>query len=91
MRVDDTKIGELITESQDLQVDAMRTAKAVLPAMVDAGHDPDSPTKDPEVIQAFHQERRRVLAERPRARGRRRSRVDICLQNHQVVIGPKEQ
>lgn len=61
MRVDDKQIGELIAESQDLQVDAMRTAKEVRPALRELRHQKDAPTRDPEVIRTFHEERRRVL------------------------------
>ncbi len=58
MRVDDRRLGELITESQDLQVDALRTAKEVRPALVELSH---SRTKDPDVVTRFNDERRRIL------------------------------
>ncbi len=59
MRVDDRRLGELITESQDLQVDALRTAKEVRPALVELSH--SSTTKDPDVVRRFNTERRRIL------------------------------
>ncbi len=59
MRVDDRRLGELITESQDLQVDALRTAKEVRPALVELSH--SSTPKDPDVVRRFNSERRRIL------------------------------
>ena len=59
MRVDDRRLGELITESQDLQVDALRTAKEVRPALVELSH--SSTPKDPDVVTRFNTERRRIL------------------------------
>ena len=59
MRVDDRRLGELITESQDLQVDALRTAKEVRPALVELSH--STTTKDPDVVTRFNTERRRIL------------------------------
>ena len=58
MRVDDQRLGELITESQDLQVDAMRTAREVRPALVELSH---STTRDPEKVVEFNSARRRLL------------------------------
>jgi hypothetical protein len=49
--LDERAIGELITESQDLQSDAMRTAREVRPALVELHHDP----------REHSQERRTVL------------------------------
>nr|MBA2455766.1 ferritin-like domain-containing protein [Nocardioidaceae bacterium] len=59
MRVDDRRLGELITESQDLQVDALRTAKETRPALVELSH--RSTTPDPDVVTRFNTERRRIL------------------------------
>ena len=59
MRVDDRRLGELITESQDLQVDALRTAKEVRPALVELSH--SSTNKGPDVVRHFNAERRRIL------------------------------
>ena len=58
MRVDDRRLGDLITESQDLQVDALRTARDVRPALVELSH---STTRDPELVQQFNTQRRRLL------------------------------
>lgn len=59
MRVDDRRLGELITESQDLQVDALRTAKDVRPALVELSH--TSTTRDPDMARRYNSERRRLL------------------------------
>lgn len=59
MRVDDRQLGELITESQDLQVDAMRTAREVRPALVELSH--GSTTKDPDMVRQYNDSRRRLL------------------------------
>jgi len=60
MRVDDRRLGELITESQDLQVDALRTAHEVRPALVELSHS-STTDRDPDVVTRFNRERRRVL------------------------------
>ena len=59
MRVDDRRLGELITESQDLQVDALRAARDVRPALAELAH--GSHGRDPELIRHFNGERRRLL------------------------------
>lgn len=59
MRVDDRRLGELITESQDLQVDAMRTAREVQPALVELKH--SSAPQEPDAVRHFNSERRRLL------------------------------
>ncbi len=59
-RVDDQMLGELITESQDLQVDAMRTAADVRPALLELHRSGES-ASDPEQIVAFNSARRRLL------------------------------
>ena len=59
MRVDDRRLGELITESQDLQVDALRTARDVRPALAELAH--GSHASDPDLIRNFNGERRRLL------------------------------
>ncbi len=59
MSTDDRLLGELITESQDLQVDAMRTAREARPALVELSH--SAATSDPDVIRTFNTERRRLL------------------------------
>lgn len=60
MPVDDRALGELITESQDLQVDAMRTAREVRPAIVELHRDTGG-HRDPELAQRYNQQRRRLL------------------------------
>lgn len=59
MRVDDRRLGELITESEDLQVDALRTAKEVQPALVELSH--SSTTRDPDLVRTYNSDRRRLL------------------------------
>lgn len=58
MRVDDRQLGELITESQDLQVDALRTAREARPALAELAQ---ARTADPDRIRHFNTERRRLL------------------------------
>ncbi len=58
--VDDKMLGELITESQDLQVDAMRTAAEVRPALAELHRSGDA-ASDPDQITAFNSARRRLL------------------------------
>ena len=60
MRPDDRRLGELITESQDLQVDAMRTSRELRPALVELVHEGPS-TRQPEVVDRFNSQRRRLL------------------------------
>lgn len=60
MRVDDRRLGELITESQDLQVDALRTAREVRPGLAELAHQRGS-DHDPAMVKRFNAERRRLL------------------------------
>jgi rubrerythrin len=61
MRQDDRLLGELITESQDLQVDAMRTAREVRPQITELHHARRDESSDPEVIRTFNERRRTLL------------------------------
>lgn len=60
-RTDDRLLGELITESQDLQVDAMRTAREVTPDLAEAHRDNAEMTRDPGFIEKWNDDRRRLL------------------------------
>ena len=60
-RTDDRLLGELITESQDLQVDAMRTARETTPDLAEAHRDNVEVTSDPGFIEKWNQDRRRLL------------------------------
>lgn len=60
-RTDDRLLGELITESQDLQVDAMRTARETTPDLAEAHRDIAEVTTDPGFIDKWNKDRRRLL------------------------------
>lgn len=60
-RTDDRLLGELITESQDLQVDAMRTAREITPDLAEAHRENVEVTRDPGFIDKWNQDRRRLL------------------------------
>ena len=60
-RTDDRLLGELITESQDLQVDAMRTARETTPDLAEAHRDIAEVTTDPGFIDNWNKDRRRLL------------------------------
>lgn len=59
MRVDDQRLGELIVESQDLQVDALRTAREIRPGLAELAR--DRGPQEPSVVRRFNDERRRLL------------------------------
>ena len=61
MRLDDRMLGELITESKDLQVDALRAAREARPTIVELHRAGGGETSDPEVVDRFNTERRRLL------------------------------
>lgn len=61
MRLDDRLLGELITESKDLQVDAMRATKEVRPQISELHRQSRAETSAPETVVRFDSERRRVL------------------------------
>lgn len=61
MKLDDRLLGELITESQDLQVDAMRDAAEVAPTLAEAHRENAEVTQDPAFIRQWNQDRRSVL------------------------------
>lgn len=61
MRIDDRALGDLITESKDLQVDAMRDAARIVRDLPDAHHETREVTSDPEFISQFNEERRTLL------------------------------
>lgn len=54
-------LGELITESRDLQADAMRDVVAVTRAMPEVHRETSEVTSDPEFIREWNLERRRLL------------------------------
>ncbi|MDP1820927.1 MAG: ferritin-like domain-containing protein [Acidimicrobiales bacterium] len=60
MRVDDQQLGELIVESQDLQVDAMRTARRLRPQIAEATR-AERLTSDPDAVRRFNTSRRSLL------------------------------
>lgn len=60
-RTDDRLLGDLITESQDLQVDAMRTAREITPDLAEAHRENVEVTRDPGFIDKWNQDRRRLL------------------------------
>lgn len=61
MKIDDRKLTELIVESQDLQVDALRDVKANMPALVEVRESRRGRPVDLDRIRAFNQGRRRLL------------------------------
>lgn len=61
MKIDDRMLGELLTESRDLQVDAMRVAAEVTPALQEVHHDDAERARDPEVIRDWNRDRRVLL------------------------------
>ncbi len=61
LRTDDQLLGALITESKDLQVDAMRAARDTTPAIAEAHRDNRELTTDPDFISKWNEDRRSVL------------------------------
>lgn len=61
MKLDDRVLGELIAESQDLQVDALRDARDARPLIAEAHRSGDGATRDGEMIRRFNDGRRRLL------------------------------
>ncbi|MGI8661972.1 MAG: ferritin-like domain-containing protein [Acidimicrobiales bacterium] len=58
--IDERRLDEMITESQDLQVDAMRGMSATLPQLEHIAHTPSN-EDDGDAVSRFVQDRRRVL------------------------------
>lgn len=61
MKIDDRLLGELLTESRDLQVDAMRVAAEVTPALQEVHRDNAEEARDPGVIRDWNRDRRALL------------------------------
>lgn len=61
MTIDDRTLDELIVESQDLQVDALRDIKATLPELVEIGEDRRLQPVNVDEIDRFNDHRRGVL------------------------------
>ena len=61
MNIDDRMLGELLTESRDLQVDAMRAAAQVTPTLREVHRDEVERARDPEVIRDWNRDRRVLL------------------------------
>lgn len=61
MKLDDRQLGDLITESCDLQVDAMRDAAEITPALDEVHRDNAERARDPELIRGWNQQRRTLL------------------------------
>lgn len=61
MRIDETALKELITESQDLQSDAVRGAKAGLPELRELRHERGPLLPDPAKIEQYNLGRRSLL------------------------------
>lgn len=61
MKLDDRLLGELITESKDLQVDAMRDAAEITPTLAEAHRENTEITRDPAFIRRWNQDRRALL------------------------------
>jgi hypothetical protein len=61
LSIDDKRLDELITESQDLQSSAMQSARETLPALEDLAHTDRPEATDPEAHELFHFERRRLM------------------------------
>ena len=63
MTIDDRGLRDLIAESQDLQVDALRDQEAMRADLADARADRRRDGADPADVQAFHEGRRRLVAD----------------------------
>lgn len=61
MRIDDRSLNRLLVESQDLQSDALKGAKAVLPDLADLRAERGDALPDPEQIAAYNVSRRGLL------------------------------
>lgn len=61
MRIDDRSLAGLLTESQDLQSDALKGAKASLPDLADLRAERGDARPDPEQIEAYNLSRRGLL------------------------------
>ncbi len=61
MAIDEQRLEELVVESEDLQSDAMRDAKASLPLLADYAHDAMATTVEPEQRAAFDASRAGLL------------------------------
>lgn len=61
MSIDDRRLGELLVESQDLQSDAVRTAKARIPDLREIGAARRAATPDPAIVARYNDSRRGVL------------------------------
>jgi hypothetical protein len=61
MSVDERRLGELIVESRDLQVDALRDARSVLPDLHDIGEERRRVPADQDRVRAINASRRHAL------------------------------
>ncbi len=61
MKIDDRQLKELIVESEDLQVDALRDVKRTLPDLTEIGRARRSQPVDVDRVRAFNDGRRRLL------------------------------
>ncbi|MGH9189619.1 MAG: ferritin-like domain-containing protein [Acidimicrobiales bacterium] len=61
MALDDRRFGELVEESQDLHVDAMRDIRSTLPGLREIGHNRRARPVDVEEVRRFNSSRRNVL------------------------------
>lgn len=61
LSIDNQRLDELITESQDLQSSAMKSARETLPAIDELAHTDRPEATDPEAHQLFHLDRRRLM------------------------------
>lgn len=61
MTIDDRRLGELIVESQDLQADALRDARTILPDLGELGAERRRTPVDQARVRQINDERRRLL------------------------------
>lgn len=61
MALDDRRFGELVEQSEDLHVDAMRDIRSTLPGLREIGNDRRGQPVDVEEVRRFNSSRRRVL------------------------------
>ncbi len=59
--IDERRLDELIVESQDLQADAMRDARASLPELAEIGHGRRGAGSEPDQVAAYNTNRRSLL------------------------------
>ena len=61
MRIDERALDELIVESEDLQVDALRNTKATIPELIELREERRGETVDPEQVARYNLGRRSLL------------------------------